>query len=150
MTACVAATDFRAVSRSLPSIQNKEPRTNFNDAEDPSKSLIYLPFFALNFAHLARCAAAILSRAAAESLRVPPPPPELPATPLNAAIALSNFARSAFNWATIAPRSAIRVRFLREGRFDYSGFHHTPGSIWPRRDKSVGWGCLVPYVLRRG
>ena len=62
-------------------------------------------FFALNFAHLARCAAAILARAAAESLRVPPP--DLPATPLNASIALSNFARSAFNCATIALKSAI-------------------------------------------
>jgi hypothetical protein len=62
----------------------------------------YFPFFALNFAHLARCAAAILSRAAAESLRVPRrPAPEFPATPLKASIALSNFARSAFNCASL-------------------------------------------------
>jgi hypothetical protein len=58
----------------------------------------YLAFFALNFAHLARCAAAILSRAAAESLRGPRlPPPDFPATLLNASIALSSFARSCFN-----------------------------------------------------
>ena len=81
----------------------------------------YLAFFALNFAHLARCAAAILSRAAAESLRVPcPRPPEFPATPINASIALSNFARSAFNCATTALRLAIGFHFPLRGRFDCS------------------------------
>ena len=46
----------------------------------------YLAFFALNFAHLARrAAAAILARAAAESLRVPPL--DFPVTPLKASIA---------------------------------------------------------------
>ena len=55
---------------------------------------------------LSRCAAAILARAAAESLRLPPPL-ELPVTPLNAAMALSNFARSAFNCSSTAPRSVI-------------------------------------------
>jgi hypothetical protein len=68
----------------------------------------YLAFFALNFAHLARCAAAILARAAADSLWGPRlPPPDFPATILNASIALSNFARSAFNCATTALKSAI-------------------------------------------
>jgi hypothetical protein len=46
-------------------------------ATDP----IYLLSFALNLAHLARCAAAILARTAAESLR-PAPSPDFPATPL--------------------------------------------------------------------
>src|SRR3974377_2318736 len=73
------------------------------------KLVYYLAFLALNFAHLARCAAAILARAAAESLRVPP---DFPATPLNASIALSNFARSAFNCDNIAPKSAILSAFF--------------------------------------
>ena len=47
-------------------------------------------FFALNFAHLARCAAAIFARAAVESLRVPLPATDFPLRPLNTAIALSN------------------------------------------------------------
>src|SRR5215471_3643647 len=87
--------------------KNKIPRTSSRDA-GLSLNYLYLAFFALNFAHLARCAAAILSRAAAESLRIPRPAPlDFPATPLNASIALSNFARSAFNCATTALRSAI-------------------------------------------
>ena len=46
----------------------------------------YRALFFLNFAHLARCAAAILSRAAAESLRLPLLPPLLK-IPLKAAMA---------------------------------------------------------------
>src|SRR5690349_9341391 len=67
--------------------------------------LLYL-FFALTFVHLARCAAAIRSRAAADNLRRPPPPRD-PPTPFNAAIARSSLSRSFFNCATTAPRSVI-------------------------------------------
>jgi hypothetical protein len=79
--------------------------------------LVYFLFFALNFAHLARCAAAILARAADERVRVPCPAlPDFPATPLNASIALSNFARSAFNCSTIAPKSAISYSLSYPGK----------------------------------
>ena len=56
-----------------------------------------------------RCAAAIFSRAAAESLRLPPP--ELLLLPLNATIARSSLSRSSFNCATTAPRSVIVFTF---------------------------------------
>jgi hypothetical protein len=94
----------------------------------------YLAFFALNFAHLARCAAAILARAAAESLWVPRlPPPDFPATLLNASIALSNFARSAFNCATTALRSAISFCFPHRGRFDcFAVPSYAEGVVPPR------------------
>jgi hypothetical protein len=84
------------------------PRTVSCDAGLAVEGIDYLAFFALNFAHLARCAAAILARAAAESLRFPLPlPPDFPARPLNTAIALSNFTRSTFNCDSTAPRSGI-------------------------------------------
>ena len=44
--------------------------------------------------------------------------PDLPTMPLNASIARSNFARSAFICSTTALRSAIRFRFPQRGRFD--------------------------------
>jgi len=86
-------------------------------------ALFYL-FFALNFAHLARCAAAIRSRAAADNLRRPPFLP----TPLNAAIARSSLSRSFFNCATIAPRSVICILTYR-GRFNNKQTHDI--ERWP-------------------
>lgn len=86
-------------------------------------------FFALNFAHLARCAAAILSRAAADSLRLRPPALDFPVRPLNASIALSNFARSAFNCTITIFRSGIDFNFLTRARFNCLGLHHTSGAI---------------------
>jgi hypothetical protein len=86
-------------------------------------SVYYRAFFALDFAHLARCAAAILARAAAESFRLPLPSPDVPATPLNASIAFQ-------------PRTlCLQLRYYRtyvshsyslsyRGRFDCN-FHHT-------------------------
>jgi hypothetical protein len=83
------------------------------------RTVYYLAFFALNFAHLARCAAAILARADAERLRFPPALPlDFPATLLNASIALYNFERSAFNCANTAPRLANSCRFPLRGRFN--------------------------------
>ena len=67
---------------------------------------LYRTLFFLNFAHLARCAAAIRSRAAAESVRLPLPP-EFLVLPLNAAIARFSLSRSFFNVASTAPRSVI-------------------------------------------
>jgi len=61
-----------------------------------------LPFFTLDlahFAHLALCAAAIRSRAATESLRLP----RLPAAPLNAAIARLSLSGSFLNCRCTAP-----------------------------------------------
>lgn len=77
-------------------------------------------FFTLNFAHLARCAAAILARAAAESLRLPPPL-DFPARPLNTAIALSNFARSAFpvEWSAFVNGAADFQADIRRDYFPY-------------------------------
>ncbi len=47
----------------------------------------YLAFFALNVAHLARCAAAIFARAAGDNVRFPPRPAlDFPSSPLNTAI----------------------------------------------------------------
>ena len=62
-------------------------------------------------------------RAAAESLRLPPPPRLPPTTPLNALIALSNFARSAFNCARTAPRSVILVLPFLQGKINNWGHH---------------------------
>jgi hypothetical protein len=76
-------------------------------------TLGFCPLLARTFAHLARCAAAILLRAEGDKVRFPPGPfldavPELiPTTPLNAEIALSSCARSFFNCSSTAPRSVI-------------------------------------------
>ena len=98
----------------LPARADEKPHPALDRVELCDLDISYLPFFfALNFAHLARWAAAILARAAAESFRLPPPL-ELPVTPLNAAIALSNFERSAFNCSSTAPRSVIGLTFYRQ------------------------------------
>ena len=117
------------------------PHTVSGDAGLADEGIDYLAFFALNFAHLALCAAAILSRAAAERRCVPRPPLDFPATPLNASIALSNFARSAFNCASTAPRSTIDFRFLLVKV-------HLPQTdiILNARDRSgVGEGAHIQY-----
>ena len=66
--------------------------------------IYYRALFFLNFAQRFLCAAAILSRAPADSLRLAP---EVPVLPLNAAIARFSLSRSFFNVASTAPRFII-------------------------------------------
>jgi hypothetical protein len=61
------------------------------------------PFCAFHFFHRARCAAAILARAAADKTRLRPEARPVP-PPVRAAIALSSRSRSVFNWATTCER----------------------------------------------
>ena len=104
----------------------------------------YGAFFALNFAHLLRCAAAILSRAAADIFRLGPLPAELPLSPLNTAIARSSLSRSCFNCTTTAPISVIS--YLPVG-MDLNNQNHTGGVDHSRHPLSESRGLFVSTGL---